>query len=221
MKQYNNSKILLFTEKTFNENIRRAIQHLKKYDKKLAEVIDKVGFCTLKPQTDPFESIIDAIISQQLSMHSAQAIYDRFVNFFHPKNFPEPEDILNADIEELRKLGISYAKIRSIKDLSEKVLKGEIPIQNINELSDDEIIFELTKVRGIGRWTVHMFMIFSLGRLDVLPTEDLGIKKGIKKLYGLKKLPDEKKVKLVAQKNKWHPYCSIASWYIWRSLEFK
>lgn len=221
MKQYNESKKILSSEKTFNENILKAIKHLKKYDKKLAEVIDQVGICTLKPQSEPFESIIDAIISQQLSMYAAQSIYNRFVNYFNPKNFPEPEDILNADTEELRKLGISYAKIRSIKDLSEKVLNGEFHLHQINELSDDEIIFELTKFKGIGRWTAHMFLIFSLGRLNVLPTEDLGIRKGIKKLYGLKKLPDEKKVKLIAQKNNWHPYCSIASWYIWRSLEIK
>ncbi len=187
----------------------------------MALVIDKIGPCTLKPQTDPFESIVDAIISQQLSMFAAQAIFNRFINYFKPKNFPEPEDIIKADTEELRKLGISYAKIRSLKDLSEKVISNEIHLDKITQLSDEEIINELIKVKGIGRWTAHMFLIFSLGRLNVLPTEDLGIRKGIQKLYRLRNLPDELKVKEIAQKNNWHPYCSIASWYIWRSLELK
>lgn len=220
MKQYNES-IKKSSEKIFDENLKKAVRHLKKHDKKLALVIDKIGPCTLKPQTDPFESIVDAIISQQLSMFAAQAIFNRFINYFKPKNFPEPEDIIKADTEELRKLGISYAKIRSLKDLSEKVISNEIHLDKITQLSDEEIINELIKVKGIGRWTAHMFLIFSLGRLNVLPTEDLGIRKGIQKLYRLRNLPDELKVKEIAQKNNWHPYCSIASWYIWRSLELK
>lgn len=220
MKQYNES-IKQTSKKYFDENLKEAIKHLRKFDKKLAMIIDQVGPCTLKPQSKPFESIIDAIISQQLSMDAAQAIFNRFVDFFKPKKFPEPKDILNGDVEELRRLGLSYAKIKSIKDLSEKVLVGEIHLKKIKYLSDDEIIKELTKVRGIGRWTVHMFLIFSLGRMDVLPTEDLGIRKGIQKLYNLKNLPAEERVKEIANKNNWHPYCSIASWYIWRSLEFK
>lgn len=220
MKQYNES-IKLSQKNIFDKNLKKAIRHLKKYDKRLAYVIDKIGPCTLKPQTDPFESIIDAIISQQLSMFAAQAIFNRFINYFKPKNFPDPEDILQANEEELRKLGISYAKIRSIKDLSAKVLSNEIHLEKINQLSDDEIISELIKVKGIGRWTAHMFLIFSLGRLDILPTEDLGIRKGIQKLYHLRNMPNELKVKEIARKNNWHPYCSIASWYIWRSLELK
>lgn len=220
MKQYNES-IKLNSENIFDERLKKAVRHLKRNDKKLAEVIKKVGHCTLKPQTAPFESIIDAIISQQLSMYSAQAIFNRFINYFTTKNFPEPEDIIKANTEDLRQIGISYAKIRSIKDLSEKVLAGEIHLEKFNELSDAEIINELIKVKGIGRWTAHMFLIFSLGRMNVLPTEDLGIRKGIQILYRLRNLPDEKKVKLIAQKNNWSPYCSIASWYIWRSLELK
>ncbi|MCX8056582.1 MAG: DNA-3-methyladenine glycosylase [Ignavibacteria bacterium] len=218
MKQYNES-ILVKEKKFSNKELIKAVEHLRDNDKKLAQVIEKVGRCTLKPKTKPFESLIDAIISQQLSMFAAEAIFNRFVEFFHPKSFPEPIDIIKADTEELRKIGISYAKIRSIKDLSEKVLSGQIHLDKIQNLNDEEIISELIKVKGIGRWTAHMFLIFSLGRLNVLPTEDLGIRKGIKKLYGLKNLPDEKKVKEIALKNNWNPYCSIASWYIWRSLE--
>lgn len=220
MKQYNES-IKLKIENISDKKIKKAIQHLKQNDKILARVIDIVGPCTLVPQTNPFESIIDAIISQQLSMYAAQAIFNRFIEFYQPKIFPEPEDILRTSEDDLKKIGISTSKIKSIKDLSEKVLAGKINLNEITKLSDDEIINELTKVKGIGRWTAHMFLIFSLCRLNVLPTEDLGIRKGIQKLYRLRNLPNEEKVKEVAKKNNWHPYCSIASWYIWRSLEIK
>jgi DNA-3-methyladenine glycosylase II len=220
MKQYNES-IFVSEQKTFNHKLKKAVNHLKENDPRLAKVIDIVGPCTLTPKTEPFESIIDAIISQQLSMYAAQAIFNHFVDYFKPKNFPEPNDILKASNDELRAIGISYAKIQSIKDLSEKVLNGKIHLDKFQELSDEEIIKELITVKGIGRWTAHMFLIFSLGRMNVLPTEDLGIRKGIKKLYKLRNLPDDKKIKEIALKYNWHPYCSIASWYIWRSLEIK
>lgn len=220
MKQYNKT-LEPVSNNSFDKRLRRAVQHLKKNDSNLRKVIDVVGPCTLKPQTDPFESIIDAVISQQLSMYAAQAIFNRFLDYFKPKEFPEPKDIIKADTEELRRIGISYAKIRCIKDLCEKILSNEIHLNKIYELSDEEIVKELTKVKGIGRWTAHMFLIFSLGRLNVLPTEDLGIRKGIQKLYRLRNLPDEEKIYKIARQNNWAPYCSIASWYIWRSLELK
>ena len=220
MKQYNES-LKPQSLNTFDKNIIKAINHLKRNDKILAKVINQVGPCTLKPQTDPFESIIDAIISQQLSMFAAQSIFNRFVEYYKPKKFPSPDDILSTSNEDLRKIGISNAKIRCLKDLCEKIKSGQIHLKKIHKLSDDEIVKELTQVKGIGRWTAHMFLIFSLGRLNVLPTEDLGIRKGIMKLYRLRKLPDERKILEIAKQNQWSPYCSIASWYIWRSLELK
>jgi len=220
MKQYNES-LKPQSLNTFDKNIIKAINHLKRNDKILAKVINQVGPCTLKPQTDPFESIIDAIISQQLSMFAAQSIFNRFVEYYKPKKFPSPDDILSTSNEDLRKIGISNAKIRCLKDLCEKIKSGQIHLNKIHKLSDDEIVKELTQVKGIGRWTAHMFLIFSLGRLNVLPTEDLGIRKGIMKLYRLRKLPDERKILEIAKQNQWSPYCSIASWYIWRSLELK
>jgi DNA-3-methyladenine glycosylase II len=220
MKQYNES-LKPQSLNTFDKNIIKAINHLKRNDKILAKVINQVGPCTLKPQTDPFESIIDAIISQQLSMFAAQSIFNRFVEYYKPKKFPSPDDILSTSNEDLRKIGISNAKIRCLKDLCEKIKSGQIHLNKIHKLSDNEIVKELTKVKGIGRWTAHMFLIFSLGRLNVLPTEDLGIRKGIMKLYRLRKLPDERKILEIAKQNQWSPYCSIASWYIWRSLELK
>ena len=220
MKQYNES-LKPQSLNTFDKNIIKAINHLKRNDKILAKVINQVGPCALKPQTDPFESIIDAIISQQLSMFAAQSIFNRFVEYYKPKKFPSPDDILSTSNEDLRKIGISNAKIRCLKDLCEKIKSGQIHLNKIHKLSDDEIVKELTQVKGIGRWTAHMFLIFSLGRLNVLPTEDLGIRKGIMKLYRLRKLPDERKILEIAKQNQWSPYCSIASWYIWRSLELK
>jgi len=220
MKQYNES-LKPQSLNTFDKNIIKAINHLKRNDKILAKVINQVGPCTLKPQTDPFESIIDAIISQQLSMFAAQSIFNRFIEFYKPKKFPSPDEILNTSNEDLRKIGISNAKIRCLKDLCEKIKSGQIHLNKIHKLSDNEIVKELTQVKGIGRWTAHMFLIFSLGRLNVLPTEDLGIRKGIMKLYRLRKLPDERKILEIAKQNQWSPYCSIASWYIWRSLELK
>lgn len=220
MKQYNES-LKINSEDSFDQKIIKAVNHLKRNDNILAKVINEVGRCTLKPQTDPFESIIDAVISQQLSMYAAQSIFNRFVEFYKPKNFPTPDDILKTKDDDLRKIGISNAKIRCIKDLCEKIKSGKIYLNQIQNLSDEEIVKELTQVKGIGRWTAHMFLIFSLGRLNVLPTEDLGIRKGIMKLYRLRKLPDENKIREIANKNNWFPYCSIASWYIWRSLELK
>ncbi len=193
--------------------------YLKNNDRNLAKVIEVVGECTLRPQKNHFESIIDAIISQQLSMRSAQSIFNRFLSYFNYKSFPEPVDILQTSDDTLKSIGLSRNKIVSIKDLSFKMLKGEIDLEVMDSLSDDEIIKILTRVKGIGVWTVHMFLIFSLFRLNVLPSEDLGIRKGIKKLYGLKKLPDSKKVIQVSKQNKWEPFNSVASWYIWRSLE--
>ena len=220
MKQYIES-IKKILDRPYSLELSKAINHLKRKDKILAKVIIRVGPCTLKPHTDAFESIIDAVISQQLSMYAAQSIFNRFVEYYKPEKFPTPDAILNTVDEDLRKIGISKAKIRCLKDLCEKVKSGKIHLNKIHELSDEEIIKELTQVKGIGRWTVHMFLIFSLGRLNVLPTEDLGIRKGIMKLYHLRKLPDEKKILEIAKKNQWSPYCSIASWYIWRSFELK
>jgi len=210
MKQYNES-LKPQSLNTFDKNIIKAINHLKRNDKILAKVINQIGPCTLKPQTDPFESIIDAIISQQLSMFAAQSIFNRFVEYYKPKKFPSPDEILNTSNEDLRKIGISNAKIRCLKDLCEKIKSGQIHLNKIHKLSDNEIVKELTQVKGIGRWTAHMFLIFSLGRLNVLPTEDLGIRKGIMKLYRLRKLPDERKILEIANQNLWSPYCPIAS----------
>lgn len=218
MKQYKQS-LIRSTKKNFNQQMIEAIKHLSTKDLKIKSVIEQVGRCGLKPHTRYFESLVDAVISQQLSMFAAQAIFKRFVDYYAPKKFPDTMDIINTPTENLRALGISYAKIRCLKDLCSKIESGLIHLRRIPKLTDEEIVNELIQVKGIGVWTAHMFLIFSLGRLNVLPTEDLGIKKGIMKLYGLKKIPDGNKIEYLSQKHNWSPYNSIASWYIWKSLE--
>ena len=197
--------------------IENGILHIYNNDVKLANVIDKVGVCRIRKRKNFYYSFLRSIIGQQLSVKVADIIEQRFWNFF--ENEPTPEKIFNADNEILRSLGLSYAKIKYVKDLSEKILKKEIHFRNLNNLSDEEIILEYTKVKGIGVWTVHMFLIFTLGRLNVLPVGDLGIKRAVMIIYNLRKLPDEKKMFLISKRNNWEPYNSIASWYLWRSLE--
>jgi DNA-3-methyladenine glycosylase II len=134
-------------------------------------------------------------------------------------NKPEPELILQTEDPILRSFGLSGAKVRYVKDLSNKIISGEVILEGIGKKSDEYIISELTKVHGIGVWSAQMFLIFTLGRMDILPYSDLGIRKAIMKNYKLKKMPDEKKVTEIATKNNWHPYCTVASLFLWRSLD--
>ncbi len=197
--------------------IENGISHIYNNDKKLAAIIDKVGECKIKSRKDHYLSFLRSIIGQQLSVRVADVIEKRFMNYFD--NEPTPEKIIKADVESLRALGMSYAKINYVKDLSEKILNKEIHFRNLNKMTEDEIISEYTKVKGIGVWSVHMFLIFTLARLNVLPVGDLGLKRAVKIIYNLRKLPDEKKIYLISKKNNWAPYNSIASWYLWKSLE--
>lgn len=200
-----------------NPDIENGILHLAANDNLLAGIINKVGGCRLKPHKNYYNSLLEAIIGQQLSMKAADSIINKFMSYF--SGAPSPELIVETDDEILRSLGLSFAKIKYVKDLSQKVIDREVTFRNINRMSDDEIIAELTKVKGIGVWTVHMFLIFTLCRLNVLPVGDLGIKKAVMLTYGLKVLPDEKMVKKISGKYNWTPYNTLASWYLWKSLE--
>lgn len=200
-----------------NHKIEKAIEHLSKNDYVLSRLIKNFGTCNLLPHKKYFFALLRAITGQQLSMRAAAAIDKKFMSYFN--HTPTPEQILNSSDSELRALGLSNAKVKYVKDLSAKILSGEVNLKGISNKSDEEIISQLTKVKGIGIWTVHMFLIFTLGRLNVLPYSDLGIRKAVMLNYGLKKLPDEKKVIKVARENKWHPYCTIASIYLWKSLD--
>ena len=199
--------------------IENGINHIYSNDKKLAQVIDAVVSCNLKPKRDYYHALLRSIIGQQLSTVVADVIQERFFSFFNYK--PLPEKILSTPDQRLRNLGLSWAKVKYVKDLSNNIVAKEIHFRGINKMSDDEIIAEFTKVKGIGIWTIHMFLIFTLGRLNVLPVSDLGIRKAAKLTYNLRKLPNEERLRKLSKQNGWGPYNSIASWYLWKSIDMK
>ncbi|MDG7049955.1 MAG: DNA-3-methyladenine glycosylase 2 family protein [Nitrososphaerota archaeon] len=190
------------------------LNHLRK-DRKLAKIIDLVGEFNLSLTKNPYESLVEAIITQQLSAKAADSISTRFRAIYG--KFPKPADVVGTSDAKLRKAGLSYMKVSYIKDLSKKVESKEIRLSYMKNLSDEEVIVQLTQVKGIGRWTAEMFLIFSLGRLDVLPVGDLGLRKGIKNLYSLEELPEKEQIERIAEK--WRPYRSVATWYLWRSQD--
>jgi len=203
-----------------DELARIAARHLAEHDPVLAPIIKRAGPCTMRPHRNYYQELVESIISQQLSVRAAAAILKKFVALFGD-NFPSPEQILSKDIETYRSVGLSRNKTMYIRDLAQHVIDGTVQFDHLDALSNDEIVAELTAVKGIGEWTAHMFMMFCMGRPDVLAHGDLGIRNGIQKLYGLKKLPDAATVQRIAQKNNWHPYESVACWYVWYSLDNK
>jgi DNA-3-methyladenine glycosylase II len=198
--------------------LQKAADHLAAHDKRLAPIIAAAGLANLKPYTDYYGALVNSIIGQQLSVKAAAAIKQRFVDLFDGK-FPTPEQILTKSEDDLRAIGFSYAKGRYVRDLAQHVIDGKVKFDRIPEQSNEEIIAELTDVKGVGEWTVHMFLMFSIGRLDVLPTGDLGVRNAVRALYGFKDAPTPDQVRDIAIKNNWHPYESVASWYLWRSLD--
>ena len=196
----------------------KALEHLKASDSVLAELINTHPAPTFTPHTNYYHELVDNIISQQLSVKAARTIEGRFKDLFGG-DFPSPEQILERDIEELRSVGLSRPKANYIQDLARKILDGTVVFDTLDSLSNDEIIEELTRVKGIGVWTVHMFLMFCMGRLNVLPTGDLGIRNGIKQLYGFDHVPEPREIEVLAEQKGWSPYESVASRYIWMSLD--
>lgn len=192
---------------------------MRQYDPIMAELIDAFGLPTLAPHTNYYQELVGSIISQQLSVKAAATIQGRFEALFG--HFPTPEEILMRDIDELRGVGLSGQKTVYIRDLAAHVLDGSVKFDHLSSRSNDEIIAELTAVKGIGVWTVHMFLLFCMGRLDVLAVGDLGIKNAVTKLYGFDVTCTSADVQAVAIINGWHPYESLACWYAWRSLDNK
>lgn len=199
-------------------NLQKAADHLSQHDAVLAAVIKRAGLAELKPHKDYYGALVNSIISQQLSVKAAAAIERRFRDLFGGK-IPAPAAILEKSVEELRSTGLSNAKANYVRDLAQHVLDGKVRFDKLDSQTNDEIILELTDVKGIGEWTAHMFLMFCMGRLDVLPVGDLGIKNGIRDLYALKDSPSPDQIREIAAKNNWHPYESVASWYIWHSLD--
>ena len=193
-----------------------AEQHLAKADPSMKALIKAHGSCRLKPQKDYFLVLCDAIISQQLSVKAAATIVARFCALF-PKEMPTPALVLGMPDDIVRGVGCSGAKVRYIKDLAANFESKTLKPKQFSTLGDEELIELLTQVKGIGRWTAEMFLIFSLNRLDVMATDDLGLRKGMMKVYGLPDLP--KRAQMLEIAEVWKPYRSIASWYLWRSLD--
>jgi DNA-3-methyladenine glycosylase II len=197
--------------------LKKAMQHLQVADPVLAPVIARFGPPTFTPHTDYYWELVDSIISQQLSMKAAHTIEQRFLDLFGGK-VPQPKQLLNKTVDELRAVGMSGAKAKYVLDLARHIDEGLLVVDRLPNLPNDEIVRELVAVKGIGEWTAHMFMIFALGRLDILPIGDLGIKNGVQKLYNLPAVPTAADLTALAAKNNWHPYESVASWYVWQSL---
>jgi len=197
-----------------------AVRHLRERDKRLARLIDKTIAFRLRPAElqSTFEALAESILYQQLSGKAAATITARMIAIFKPRRFPRPQDLLDASVERLRGAGVSRGKIAALKDLAAKTLDGTVPpVARLKKLPDDEIVERLTQVRGIGRWTVEMLLIFRLARRDVLPATDYGVRKGFAKLRGLRDLPAPQE--LLDYGERWRPYRTVAAWYLWRALE--
>lgn len=197
-----------------------SIRHLKRVDPVLAVIIERVGPCRLEPRREGthFDALVRSIIYQQLSGKAAGTIHGRLRGLYGDRN-PTPAELLATPEEQLRAVGLSRQKLSYLKDLATKVESGVVPLsaEVIDHLGDDEIIERLVQVKGIGRWTVQMFLMFRLGRRDVLPDLDLGIQNAIRRAYGMRKQPAPKDVVRIGAK--WRPHASVASWYLWRFLE--
>jgi len=200
--------------------MRRALNHLKKSDPILAAIIARVGPCTMTYREPTFEALVRAVTFQQLNGKAALTIYNRLVEV--AGGDISPESIRNTTVGEMRRAGLSKQKIAYIRDLAEHAAGGSLDFTMLPGLSDDEVIAALTQVKGIGEWTAHMFLMFALRRPNVLPTGDFGVRTAIRKAYKKRYktkdgLPSPAHIQKLAKA--WHPYCSVASWYLWRSLE--
>jgi DNA-3-methyladenine glycosylase II len=197
--------------------MRKAILHLKKSDPTLAAIIESVGPCRMEYGEPTFHSLAESILYQQLNGKAAVTIFNRFTDLVGDP--VTPQGILKATDAELRAVGLSKQKTSYLRDLAEKTNAGLLEFERLGELPDDEVIRHLTQVKGIGVWTAHMFLMFTLRRPDILPTGDYGIQAAIKKHYRKRKLPKPKDMEKIAKA--WSPYRSLACWYLWRSLDIK
>jgi len=198
-----------------------ALQHLSRTDPVMRRIIRAIGPCTLEPHRlgwTPFQALVRAVVYQQLHGRAAKAILDRFVALFDARGFPSPAAVLAVDPRRMRRVGLSRAKVRAIKDIARKAAAGVVPTRRAAaRLSDDELVERLTAARGVGRWTVEMFLIFTLGREDVLPVDDFGVREGYRVAYGLRKQPQPKA--LLAVGERWRPHRTTAAWYLWRAAD--
>jgi DNA-3-methyladenine glycosylase II len=197
------------------------LEHLRSADDRLAEVIDERGPLDLdarvrgRPQ-DAYGALLRAVVGQQLSVKAARTIFQRFTELFDGHT-PAPEELLEVDADTLRGAGLSRAKAAYVRSLAEHVISGQLELDRLDELSDERVTAELVAVKGLGQWTADMFLIFHLGRPDVLPVGDLGIRRAVERLYGFEGLPSAAEVEALGER--WRPWRSLASLYLWESLD--
>jgi DNA-3-methyladenine glycosylase II len=192
-----------------------ALRHLRRNDPVLARLIKQVGPLRIRVSRRRFQALARAIIFQQLAGSAATAIYLRFVALFPGRSFPTPAQVLALPDEQMRKVGLSRQKALYLRDLATHVANKLINFHRFAAFSDDEVIAELIQVKGIGRWTAEMFLMFNLGRPDVLPLDDLGLRSAARQAYGLPALPTKRELEQLGER--WRPYRTAASWYLWQS----
>ncbi len=200
--------------------IRLAVRHLRTADPVLDELIERVGACrfSVARRHSPFQSLINAVAHQQLHGAAARAILKRFLALYPESDFPTAAAVATTSDRHLRAVGFSRGKIRCIRDLTAKTLEGVVPERRVIQRLDDEAVVQrLTAVHGVGRWTVEMLLMSTLGRPDVLPVDDYGIRAGFRIAYGMKSMP--KPITVRRRGERWRPYRTIASWYLWRATE--
>lgn len=196
--------------------LKDATRHLKKSDPVLNDVIRLIGPIEIKVKRGRFQTLVSSIVSQQISGAAAKTILGRLSDLIDRKAFT-PDRLLQFDIDQLREVGVSRQKATYVLDLAEKVHSREVRLHRLGKMPNEEVIEELTQVKGVGVWTAQMFLMFSLGRMDILPTGDLGIQNAIKLAYGLRKAPDAKKIRSIA--SPWSPFQTVACCYLWRRLD--
>ncbi len=202
------------------DHAEEAVEHLTAADKRLAKLIAKAGPPDIKwsEQERPFDGLLRTIVYQQLAGAAAAKIHGRVVDLLPKAKTKRPQALLDLPEDDLRGAGLSANKLKSVRDLAEKTVDGTVPtLSRLHKMSDQEVLERLTAVRGIGEWTVHMLLMFQLGRPDVLPVGDYGVQKGFMLTYKTDELPKPKQ--MIAHAEKWRPYRSVASWYMWRAVD--
>ena len=184
-------------------------------DKKLKKIIASVGECKIKTISNPFEALVEAIITQQISDSAGKSISKKFKNLFG-KKYPTPFDVIKLSRDEIKSVGLSRMKAEYIFDISQMIVDKKLNFKLFKKMSNEDVISELTKIRGIGKWTAEMYLIFALGRMDIFPLGDLGLINGVKKLYNLENPSTDEITKIT---DKWIPYRTIGTWYIWRGVK--
>jgi 3-methyladenine DNA glycosylase/8-oxoguanine DNA glycosylase len=199
-----------------------AVRHLSAADPALGLIIERSLPFSVRPMRTQslFAALLESIVYQQLSGRAAETILNRVLALYRPRRFPRPRDLLETPAPRLRAAGLSRNKAAALHDLARHAVDGTVPsLARAHAMSDDELIERLTAVRGVGRWTVEMILIFRLGRPDVLPVSDLGIRKGFRRAFGMRRLPAA--VTITRRGERWRPYRSVASWYLWRAAQLE